>query len=363
MTARITETIPTATGPVDAGELGLTLMHEHLVFDLTHLHRYLASLFSLPSLHAGLDADTTVTAEMHTEVRWHGAAFRDNWIVDDARVVTEELRFFREAGGRSILDLTPLDLGRDVGKVRAIASRTSVNVLLGSAFYIERSHPEWLNQKDVEWIADFFEREVAGAGIDASGIQAAVIGEIGTSDPPTQAELKVLRAAALAAARTGTSLHIHLTAPGMHALSLLEEVREQGLGPERVVMCHMDSWSDRGVHEAVAETGAVLSFDTFGYEHYFGALRVRSLTDFERFEAICHLAEQGYEDQIVIGHDKSTKDGLKRFGGSGYDHILRHILPAFDDGHRELRDLGRRILIETPRRLLSRVDSDVTPST
>ncbi|MFN8232907.1 MAG: hypothetical protein U0V56_05375 [Actinomycetota bacterium] len=42
--------------------------------------------------------------------------------------------------------------------------------------------------------------------------------------------------------------------------------------------------------------------------------------------------EMGYEDQRSAGHDISLKCQLKRFGGLGYDHILRGFVPTLHHG-------------------------------
>ena len=38
---------------------------------------------------------------------------------------------------------------------------------------------------------------------------------------------------------------------------------------DRVILSHMDESLDRGYHDAVAETGCVIEFDTFGSEYLY----------------------------------------------------------------------------------------------
>lgn len=37
--------------------------------------------------------------------------------------------------------------------------------------------------------------------------------------------------------------------------------------------------------------------------------------------------KEGFEDRLVISHDIHTKNRLAKFGGHGYSHILRNIVP------------------------------------
>jgi predicted metal-dependent phosphotriesterase family hydrolase len=39
------------------------------------------------------------------------------------------------------------------------------------------------------------------------------------------------------------------------------------------------------------------------------------------------LVKEGYEDHIVVAHDIHTKNRLTKYGGHGYSHILKSIVP------------------------------------
>lgn len=118
-----------------------------------------------------------------------------------------------------------------------------------------------------------------------------MLGEIGTSDPIANDELKVLRAAGAAAALTGASINVHQTL-GRHGTEIVEVLADEGVCPDRVVLRHMDDDLDPAYQLAPAQTGAVLGFDTFGHESYHHADR-RYPTDFERLDAIRSLLEGG----------------------------------------------------------------------
>ena len=75
-------------------------------------------------------------------------------------------------------------------------------------------------------------------------------------------------------------------------------------------------------------------------------------TDRDRLRLIAEFAEAGHADQILISHDICTKTRLRHWGGHGYGHILRNIVPmmrrfGFEAG------LIDKLLRETPLRLLT----------
>jgi phosphotriesterase-related protein len=49
-----------------------------------------------------------------------------------------------------------------------------------------------------------------------------------------------------------------------------------------------------------------------------------------------------------------TKSMLRRYGGMGYEHLLKRIVPFLERRYGVGRDTLDRILIENPRRLLER---------
>ena len=86
---------------------------------------------------------------------------------------------FRRAGGRSIVDVTTVGIGRDAEALADIARATGLHVVMGAGFYTAPSHADALATRSEESIA----RQVVElqVGVDGTGIQAGLIGEIGCS--------------------------------------------------------------------------------------------------------------------------------------------------------------------------------------
>jgi phosphotriesterase-related protein len=135
----------------------------------------------------------------------------------------------------------------------------------------------------------------------------------------------------------------------------VEALLAEGMPAERIILSHMDERLDRGYHDACAETGAVLEFDTFGTEFFYStASRARTPTDVERLHALEHLIGAGYASQIVLGCDVWTQANLLRNGGAGYEHLFSRVAPALSWACGADADAAEQILVGTPRRLLDR---------
>ena len=151
-------------------------------------------------------------------------------------------------------------------------------------------------------------------------MRPGIIGEVGSSNPVTEREIRVLRAAARVGVATGTTVSVHTTAPGQHGMQIVDCMVAEGLDPARIVLCHMDEVLDLGYHLCLLERGVTVEMDTFGFEGYFARLW-KTPADSEKMGFLADLVQRGFAGQIVLGHDVALKCQLKRFGGLGYDHI------------------------------------------
>jgi phosphotriesterase-related protein len=335
--------VQTVRGPIDPAGLGVTLAHEHLWMDST----------SLLAVHGYATADVgpwdLATA---AEARWNPGVHRDNYRLTDVDHAVEELAPFVRAGGRSIVELTPPSLGRDPRRVREIAERAGVHVVLGTGQYLEAVHEPWVASATEKEIA---ERLVADAeqGIGDTGIRAGIFGEIGTSDPVRPGELRVLRAVAVASVRTGLAISVHLHPWGHEGAAVLDALEAAGVEPDRVILGHLNTAIDRpDALRALADRGATLGFDLFGFDHSLLGPGRWPPSDRDVAAVVASLVAAGHADRIVLGQDIGVRTRLRRWGGWGYAHLLEHVVPVM----RELgiaEDALDTMLVRTPARLLA----------
>jgi phosphotriesterase-related protein len=335
--------IQTVLGWIEPHELGRTNMHEHILSD--------ARVWTMPPREE-MPADETVTIENLGFLRWNVNSLGDNLVLEDVELAVREVSAIKAAGGSGIVEFTLPGAGRRIREMPDIARRTGLHVMVGCGLYIDETQPEWARSASVDQLAQSMVDDLT-TGIEGTDIRAALIGEIGTGDPVSAQEKKVVAAAGRAGVATGAAVNIHLDHRGKHALEVLELLVAEGMTPGRIIFSHMDSDLDEDYHLAVAETGAVLEYDTFGQEDYLGTI-LKNPTDEERMQYVQMLVEKGYGDQLVFGSDTWTKICLRAYGGMGYDHVIKRIIPALERDYGVSPEVLDRIMVHTPRRLLDR---------
>jgi predicted metal-dependent phosphotriesterase family hydrolase len=300
-------TVMTVRGPIDAGELGFTLPHEHLL------------------------SDTLIE-------------YRGNGFMRDEALAIAELARFKEAGGASLVDLTTSEIGRDPLALRRISEATGVHVVMSTGHYrdpyLDR---EWFDRTSVDAIAEEMVRD-ATEGVGETGVRCGIIGEIGADKwYVSAAEERSLRAAARASLRTGLTINTHACRwpVGLAQLDLLEH---EGVDPRRVVVSHVDTVPTPGYALALARRGCWVEFDGFGTD-----------TEYDMTRAIAtmrELADAGHFNQLLVSHDVFLRSHLHAFGGNGYDFVARELAARLGEaGFTD--DEFRSLTVTHPRRALS----------
>ncbi len=312
----------TVLGPVPADELGITLPHEHLLIDFRFMYR---EPEGASGRGRGLEP---VSLRNHYEVLYDWTRNLDNLQLLDEPTAVEEALLYRWEGGRTLVDPTNVGLARDPLALQRIARATGLHVVMGAGYYVGPAHPADMDRKSEDDVTREIVRDVT-EGVGDTGVRAGLIGEIGCSWPWTPNERKSVRAAAEAARQTGGPLMIH---PGRHPTAPeahLEEVRRVGLDLRRVIMCHIDrTVSESSRLKAIADTGCYLEYDLFGTEvSHYPMSDFELPSDAERMRQILWLMEQGHARQVLMAHDIAIKVRLVRYGGHGWGHILRRIVP------------------------------------
>ena len=339
----------TVLGPVPAADLGVTLVHEHVLMSLLVYWRAPAP----DDAEAQAFATQPVSLENLWWVRQHIMDNRDNCQLDNLEHAIHEVRRFKAAGGGTLTEVTSANIGRDVRGLAEVSRRTNVHVIAGTGYYIAPSHPPELADRSVASLTEEMTRDLL-EGIGETGVRAGVIGEIGTSDPITDVEERVVRAAAQAQRRTGAPIVVH-PAPGKHSVRRLATLLEGcGADPTRVVISHLDERMRDDVPSllALARRGFVLGYDTFGREAYYASRDTQLPSDADRIQVLMRLLEAGYAGSVGLAQDICFKTELTAYGGHGYAHLLRHIVPRLRLAGVTPSDLDT-MLITTPRRLLA----------
>jgi phosphotriesterase-related protein len=313
--------VMTVLGPMPVESMGVTLMHEHILLDTS-------SWWKRPCCASEIAiAEQPVSIEIIGELRMNPFLNRDNCFLLDVDLAMGELNRFADLGGHTVVDPTCFGIGRDPLALARISRRTGLNIVMGSGYYLEASHPEEVARMDADEIARKIISDVGGAD-EKPDILAGLIGEIGVSKDFTPPERKSLQGAARAARATGVPLSIHL--PGWERLAheVLDVIEAEGADLRHTVLCHMNpSHDDLAYQTSLADRGAFLEYDMIGMDYYYADQRAQSPSDEENARAIVKLVEKGYGERLLLSQDVFLKMMLTRFGGFGYGYILRHFVP------------------------------------
>jgi phosphotriesterase-related protein len=285
---------------VELGDLGPTLMHEHVFI-------------------------------MQPEAlqNW-GHAFGPLYWDEHARIedAVAKLKRVRDAGIRTIVDPTAPGLGRYIPRIRTVSEAADVNIIVATGVYAFLELPNFLGYRSKEAIAELFVREIR-EGIDDTGVKAAFLkcaverhGLVG--DVP-----RIIEAIAMAAKETGAPVMVHTNAEQRTGLLALDALARHGVDPARIVIAHMGDSNDLHYLKRVADAGAWLGCDRFGIDHF------NPLPD--RIRTLVALIEEGYAGQIHLSHDAACfMDffvGNPFFASEKPDYLLisNQVLPALLD--------------------------------
>jgi len=335
----------TVLGTISGDELGCTLMHEHLVFDFGCCREE-------PRTAAEREmARQAVNVEILGALRFNPLVVPDNLVQRQVDLAIKELAPYAEAGGRTIVDVTNVTIGRDPLALQAIARGSGLNIIMGAGYYTHTSMDDRFDDCSINDVAaEIVSDIVDGAG--ETGVRAGLIGEIGTSSPITSREEKSLRASTRAQRETGAPLMVHPFPWGREGHRILDIIEEEGGNLQRTILCHMNaSWFDLRYQTRLADRGAVLEYDMLGINHFYPP-NMAAPGEIPALEAVANLIGIGYLDRLLLSQDVFLKMMLCAYGGHGYAHILANLAPLFQAAGVTAEHLDV-MLVKNPARLLA----------
>jgi len=337
----------TVLGPVSPQSLGKTSTHEHLLIDFVCMFREPKVASEIKLAYEPVDLTNLGW------VRYDPFRNLDNLRLVDEQTIINEVGLFKRAGGGTIIDATTIGIGRDPLGLARISRATSVNVVMGAGYYVDAVHPDTMDEKSVDMLADQIIEELT-FGVEDTGIKAGIIGEIGCTWPLTANEKKVLIASSMAQKETGASILIHPGRNESAPFEILDLISGSGGDLNRVVMGHLD----RTIHDLkkvveLAESGCYLEYDLFGWETSFYPFSDLDMpNDGQRINWVKNLVNMGYSGQVVLAQDIWGKHFLSRYGGYGYAHILNNIVPRMNESGISNKDLNK-MLVGNPANILT----------
>lgn len=279
--------------------------------------------------------------------------------LDDERASRAEAGLLKASGFETMVDATPVGLGRDPAAVARISASTGLAVVATTGRHREAhyaaDHPtrSW----DAARLASQFATEIEEA-MPASDDVLDGPTALAPSGAPVRAgmlkggigywrisafERTTLLALAAAHRGTGAPVMVHLefcTA----AHEVLDLLAEEGVPSERVVLAHADRDPDAGLHLSLAERGAQLGYDGFA--------RPRTHSDARLLDLTAAVVDGGGGDRILLGGDVARRTRYIAYGGMpGLGYLGERYLPRLRAVVGD--EAVERMLVANPARLLT----------
>ena len=306
--APVSGTIHTVRGPIDAGQMGVTLVHEHVLVDFIGAEKVSRSRY---------DADE---------------AFR---------TILPRLQELRKQGCRTLFECTPAYLGRDPLLLRRLSEASDLHVVTNTGYYgaaNDSAVPRHAYAESPRQLADRWTAE-ARHGIEGTGIRPGFV-KIGVdAGPLSDIDRKLVEAGALCHLATGLTLAIH-TGNGVAALEILATLKRLGVSPEAYVWVHAQNEPDLATRSWAAAQGAWVELDGVGPESLEAHV-----------EGVLDLARRNQLDRVLVSQDAGWYRVGEPGGGAYRPHtfLFEAFVPAL-----RARGLGeaevRTLLVENPAR-------------
>lgn len=250
-----------------------------------------------------------------------------------------ELNEFKKVGGKTLVEGSTIDYGRNPDAYRKMSKSTGVNVICTTGFNKYRYYQEWVKEASIDDLAEYMIRDIE-EGIYGTDIKAGQIKTGGSYNVLHPDEIKVTHACAIAHLKTGAPLWCH-TEFGTMGVEIVDILLSHGVDPKRIVVGHSDRNCDPEYLLSLAEKGVYVGFDGCGKIKYY--------PDSTRIEMLRILKEHGYVNQLMISGDMGRASYLKGYGGGpGFAYIATKFIPRMMRNGYSQEDIDQ-IFIENPK--------------
>ncbi|HTB70053.1 MAG TPA: hypothetical protein VK707_03650 [Solirubrobacteraceae bacterium] len=253
--------VQTVGGAVDAEELGLTLVHEH--------------------------------------VRFRDEAVADQWPgrYDEQLELGAALLHVsaaKDRGVQTIVDPTAMFGGRDVRFMKRVAEQTGVRIVACTGIYSYDYLPHYFANRDVDVIADHFVEDIE-TGVQGTEIRAAFLKCAADAAGVTDNVEKIHRAVARASVQTGAPIMAHSMPAVGTGPRQVEIFEEEGVELAKVQIAHCGDTDDVAYIEALIDKGVYVGLDRYGLEMYL-PIEKRNAT-------AAALLRAGHAERLMISQD------------------------------------------------------------
>jgi phosphotriesterase-related protein len=291
--------IETVSGPVDDGDLGLFLAHEHL---------------------------TLVTEQVHAQF----PHLYDDEAIYEAAV--EQVQNAMEQGVKTIVEPSCMDIGRDVHLAQRVVEATGIQLVMCTGVYGQHYTflPQYFENRDPQALVDAFLHDIE-TGIQGTDVKAAFL-KCAVDEPGVTDDVgRVLRAVAEASRKTGRPIMAHSQPATRRGMEIMDVFDDEGIDPRKVQIAHTGDTDDLDYIEELLARGPWIGMDRYGLDLFLP-------TD-KRNATVIELCKRGHANRMTLSQDAcATMDWyppeLKPQLAPEWDFtfLWRGVLPVLSDG-------------------------------
>ena len=255
--------VMTVCGEIGTEQLGSTLMHEHIF----------ASSMGIAT---------------------HYPQF---YRKDFMEYTIEGMKELKANGISTIVEATPVCLGRDVRNMKAASEASGVNVIATTGWW--GAEPPYLGPSTAEQWAQCFLDDMT-IGCDGTDIKAGILKAAMDVDGPTEWKVKIHHAVGMVSKQTGAHIMLHTYCPKETPRHQLAALKEEGVDMNKVVVDHIPETTDMDFIQWIYDQGVWIGIDRLPIILFPGEYAVTTET---RIKTIKKLIDAGMADRILFSHD------------------------------------------------------------
>ena len=299
--------IQTVSGTIKPSQLGMTLIHEHIIVDF-------------------IGADKVS---------------KDRYNADEVfEVMLPYLKEIRSLGVTGFAECTPMFLARDVELFARLSEAANMHILTNTGMYKEPYLPQYAFEKTAEELAQMWIDE-AKNGIEGTKIKPGFIKIAVNPGNLIPVQQKIVRAAAITSKATDLAIACH-TAHGVAAMETMDIIEKEGVPLAKFIFVHAGAEGDTKYHISTAERGAYVEYDSI------------SSGEANRYiQLIKTMLDKGHADKLLLSQDAGWYNVGQPKGGNirSFAYIIKEFIPLMERSGID-KETVNKLMVSNPAKAL-----------
>jgi len=299
--------IQTVRGRIKPNQLGMTLIHEHIMVDF-------------------IGADKVDKNRYNSD--------------EVFEVMLPYLKEIRELGVTGFAECTPMFIGRDPVLLKKLSESADMHILTNTGMYKEPYLPKYAFEKTAEELAQMWIKEIE-QGIEDTQIKAGFIKIAVNPGSLIPIQQKIVHAAAITSKATGATIASH-TGHGVAVMETLDILKSENVPLDKFIFVHAGGEGDTKYHLSVAEQGAYVEYDNISEGEANRCVQLIKM-----------MLDKGHEDRLLLSQDAGWYNVGQPKGGSirGFAYLIRDFVPLMEQSGIDKKTIDKILISNSAKAL------------